>query len=101
MAIEVREYERADRNDVQAACTDVVERSRDELRAEAATFQARVDVGVDERHGIRKAPVENRSAHLAVDEQLVAQLRRVVAHLYEVVHRLTVALASWCEKRVD
>src|SRR4051794_12057335 len=79
MAPNVRAHEGADRDHVRPARAKVVEGARDELGTETATLEPRLDLGVHEGDGIRAQPVPELADHVAVEQQLVAQLVAVVA----------------------
>src|SRR2546429_9520173 len=81
MPPEIRRDEPADRNDPQSTRANVVEGVLDEPSAEALALEQRRDVGVHEREHARFARVPDLAGQLAVDDQLVAELGRVVAHL--------------------
>jgi hypothetical protein len=70
--------ERANRNKAEAACADVVEGGGHESAADPAPFDGRRDFGVHEHDHARPRAVPDLADDLAVEEGLVALLRRVV-----------------------
>src|SRR5690242_16355650 len=96
MPFEVGDDYGADRNDPLAARTQVAQRALDKLGGEAPTLVARIDLRVHERDGIALDAVADLADPASVDQQLVAQLRPVVAHRrgFGRRHSATTALAE-------
>jgi hypothetical protein len=75
MAADVGIDERADRHHAESPLPGVVQGAFDQRRAEAATPDGRVDLGVQERHHVFSAiAVDELTGVLAGDQELVAAL---------------------------
>ena len=81
MAFDESFDERTERQNGEISRADIFEREPDQPIAKAATLDALVDLGVDERDQAWSCPVGRKTHDFAVDRKLVAFTVRYVGYL--------------------